>query len=320
MPSQQPNPPGFIRGYNPVTDAETVVQLIADSFALKDDSEGMRILNQMRENARRVQENSWHSPLPANHPGYVWVLDGQVVGNITIISFLDRLRHIALIANVSVKPELRGLGIASALTKQALRFTKAKRAAEVWLQVKDDNQAAKLLYKKFGFELIRKVNNWERAARLPLPADLKTAAAEYSLSRRKLFDWHKQNVWLRETYPPDTRWYATVDFSRFSPLGGLNLSNWDDHSSLTHFSLRENGSLAGVLTWQQGLPKADRLWLALEQSPFEEQRLQALLGGFHEQALSQRSLRLEYPHGRAEKLLHQLGYQLTRCLDWMKLK
>ena len=156
-----PKPPGSIRGFNPATDTDVVVDLIADSFTLHNDSEGMNVLRQMRDNARHAREDLWYSPSPGSHPGYVWLIDGQIVGNITIISFLDRLRHIALIANVAVKPEFRGLGIASALTQQALRFAKAKRAWQVWLQVSNENHAAQKMYQRLGFDLVRKVSTWQ---------------------------------------------------------------------------------------------------------------------------------------------------------------
>lgn len=320
MPSTTSSPPGTIRGYNPTTDADVVVKLIADSFALKNDPESMRVLNQMRENARRARENSWVSPLNSSHPGYVWVLDGEIVGNITIISFLDRLRHIALIANVAVKPELRGRGIATALTSQALKYTKATRAGQVWLQVNDDNQSAKSLYQKHGFELIRKVNSWALEPGNGTPVQASDPNSSGRVKPRRLGDWRKHKAWLRETYPPDTRWYASVEFSRFSPLSAFNLLDWDDRSTLTHFSLREGRSLAGVLSWQRGLPRNDLLWLAFEQSAKEEDHVRALGSYFLQYHWQSRLTKLEYPEGRAENAFHDLGFSLSRRLNWMKLK
>jgi ribosomal protein S18 acetylase RimI-like enzyme len=319
MTSPFSKPPGFIRGFDPVSDADVVVDLIADSFTIHNDQEGMRLLNQMRENARRARDDSWFLPNQGSHPGYVWIIDGQIVGNITIISFLERLRHIALIANVAVRPEFRGLGIASALTHQALRFAKAKRAWQVWLQVNDNNHAAQKMYEKLDFELVRRVNTWEIE-------DGRANLSEYfDLPRgnqvlpRKFWEWGKHKQWLRECYPPDTRWYATVNFSAFSPTYP-GLLNWDDPSRLSHFSLHQNEKLNGILTWQQGLPRTDYLWLALQESPLENEQAYLLLAHFLQNEWEQRSIKVEYPGNRAEETFLRLGFKHTRKLNWMKLR
>lgn len=314
-----PKPPGSIRGFNPATDTDVVVDLIADSFTLHNDSEGMNVLRQMRDNARHAREDLWYSPSPGSHPGYVWLIDGQIVGNITIISFLDRLRHIALIANVAVKPEFRGLGIASALTQQALRFAKAKRAWQVWLQVSNENHAAQKMYQRLGFDLVRKVSTWAiEDGRADLPEYFDPPQG-YQVLNRRFWEWGKHKEWLHGSYPPDTRWYATVNFSAFSPTypGFLN---WDDPSRLSHFSLRKNGELLGVLTWQQGLPRNDHLWLALPEDPLENEHAFLLLANFLQNEWRQRSIKIEYPENRAEESFLKLGFKHTRKLNWMKLR
>ena len=319
MPSQFPKPPGFIRGFNPLTDTDAVVDLIAQSFALQNDSDGMRVLKQMRENARQAIENSWYSPNQISHPAYVWLIDGQIVGNVTIISFLERLRHIALIANVAVKPEFRGLGIASALTQQALRFAKAKHAWQVWLQVSSENQAAQKMYEKLGFDLIRRVNTWsieDGRADLPDSFDLPQGR---QIQTRRFWEWGKHKEWLLNCYPPDTRWYATVNFSAFSPTYPRFL-NWDDPSKLSHFSLRQNGKLDGVLTWQQGLPRTDHLWLVLPEDPLEDENAYLLLANFLQNDWQQRSVKIEFPEDRAEETFQKLGFKHTRKLNWMRFR
>lgn len=319
MTSPFPKPPGSIRGFDPVRDTDVVVDLIADSFTIQNDSEGMRMLNQMRDHARRVRDGSWQAPNRSDHPGYVWVINGQIVGNISIISFLEGLRHIVLIANVAVRHEFRGLGIASALTQQALRYTKATRAWQVWLQVNEDNQPAQKMYEKLGFDLIRKVNTWaidNGIANLPNYFELPASAQVLS---RKFWEWGKHKQWLKDCYPLDTRWYATVNFSAFSPTfpGFLN---WDDPSRLSHYSLRQNGNLTGILTWQQGLPRTDYLWLALPESPLENEQAYLLLANFLQNEWQQRAVKMEYPENRAEETFLKLGFKHTRKLNWMKYR
>ncbi len=315
------SPPGHLKAYDPAKDAEAVIKLVEESFNLKNDPEGRGVINQMRLSAQR--QTQWSSIPVGDHrqPGYVWVVNGQIVGNINIISFLDKLRHIALIANVAVKPEFQHLGIATAMTKQALRYAKQKRAAEVWLQVTSDNLAARNMYANLGFEVIRRVNNWVLDEGAPkLRSQVSCDPKVYKLTGRRLGDWSKQKTWLEEVYPLDTRWYASVSFSQFQPLVWLNPFSWDLAGNLTHFALRKKSELGGILTWQRGMQNADYLWLALPQDQEEDAILSCLLGQFLNNEWEGRSTRLEYPDGRSENTLERLGLRLNRKLDWMKLK
>lgn len=321
MTSATITPPGRLKAYDPAQDSEAVISLVEESFNLKNDPEGRGVVNQMRLTAQR--QTPWRFAPVGDYrqPGYVWVVDGQIVGNINIISFLDKLRHIALIANVAVKPEFQHLGIATALTKHALRYAQQKRAAEVWLQVGSDNPAARNLYAGLGFEVVRRVNNWVLDPTEPkLRSQISCPTDVFKLTGRGLGDWVKQKDWLERTYPLDTRWYASVNFSQFCPLSWLNPFSWDWVGNLTHFALRKERELAGTLTWQRGMQNADYLWLAIPSDRDEDTSLSCLLGNFLNNDWEGRLTRLEYPDGRSEKTIERLGLHLNRKLDWMKLK
>ena len=315
------SPPGQLKAFNPSADVGEVIKLIEESFNLQNDPESLMAIEQMRRSADRQEQSGI---LPGNEyhqPGYVWKIDGAIVGNINIISFLDNLRHIALIANVAVKPEFQHLGIAKALTKQALRYCEQKRASEVWLQVSEENVAAHKLYLGLGFEIIRPLNNWlieKKPASFAPPAN--SIPSESTISSRMLWDYPKQKIWLDETYPVNTRWYASVNFAQFPPLSWLNPLTWDSGSSLSHFALRKQGELMGVLSWQRGLQKSDTLWLAIPENEKETETIMALMGNFLQNEWEGKTLRLEYPGGRAENSLTNAGFKLNRRLQWMKLK
>ena len=314
-------PPGRLKAYNPAQDAEAVIELIEGSYNNENDPESVSVIQQMRLSAQRQQQLGWLSGGGYGQPGYVWMVDDRIVGNINIISFLDKLRHIALIANVAVIPEFQHHGIAKAMTKHALRYAQQKRAAEVWLQVDSNNLAARNLYEGLGFQVVRSVNNWVLD-----PAELKKRDLQIcdeaclTLSGRCPSDWRKQKIWLESAYPSDTRWYAPVNFSKFSPLAWLNPFNWDSDGYLTHFAVRMTRELAGVLTWQRGMTKSDYLWLALPQDQNEAISLNCLMGNFLKNEWSGRTTRLEYPVERAETTFESLGFRLNRRLDWMKLR
>ena len=314
-------PPGQLKAFDPSTDVGAVIKLIEESFNLQNDSESLMAIEQMRRSAERQEQ---FGVLPGDayqQPGYVWKIDGAIVGNINIISFLDNLRHIALIANVAVKPEFQHLGIAKALTKQALRYCEQKRASEVWLQVSEENVAAHKLYLGLGFEIIRPVNNWliEKKPASFLPST-NSMPSETKIGSRMFWDYPKQKIWLEETYPVNTRWYASVDFAQFPPLSWLNPLTWDSGSNLSHFVLRKQSELLGVLSWQRGLQKTDYLWLAIPENEKEGEVIAALMGHFLQNEWEGKTLRLEYPGGRAEKSLAKAGFKLNRRLQWMKQK
>jgi len=314
-------PPGHLKVFDPAIDAEQVIRLIEESFQLQNDPESRLVIEQMRRAVDRQNLLGILNAEEVRQPGYVWLIDGQIVGNINIISFLDNLRHIALIANVAVKPEFQHLGIAKALTKQALRYCEQTRASEVWLQVSQENVAAHKLYLGLGFEIVRPVNNWliekKPSAFVPSTNDM---PSETKIGSRMFWDYPKQKVWLEETYPVNTRWYASVDFAQFPPLSWLNPFTWDSASRLNHFILRKQGELLGVLSWQRGLQKSDYLWLAIPENEKEAETIAALMGYFLQNEWEGKTLRLEYPGGRAEDSLATAGFKLNRRLQWMKLK
>lgn len=314
-------PPGHLKAYDPAQDAEAVIKLIEESFHLKNDPESMSIINQMRQSAERQTQLGLNPGGAYRQPGYVWVLNDQIVGNINIISFLDKLCHIALIANVAVKPEFQHQGIASAMTKHALRYAQQKRASEVWLQVGSDNLAARNLYAGLGFEVIRRVNNWVLDQAQPnLRSQSSCDSARFKLTGRRLGDWAMHRTWLEAAYPTDTHWYASVNFSQFQPLAWLNPFSWDWVGNLSHFALRREHSLAGLLSLQTGMQKADYLWPAIPENPDEDTVLTCLVGNFLNNEWGGRTTRLEYPEGRTERTLEHLGFHLNRQLDWMKLR
>ncbi len=314
-------PPGQLKAFNPSTDAGEVIKLLEESFNLQNDPESLMAIEQMRRSADRQEQFGVLPGNEAQQPGYVWKIDGAIVGNINIISFLDNIRHVALIANVAVKPEFQHLGIAKALTKQALRYCEQTRASEVWLQVSEENVAAHKLYLGLGFEIIRPINNWMIEKKpAPLPPSAGSMPPDSKIGSRMFWDYPKQKAWLEKTYPVNTRWYASVDFAQFPPLSWLNPLTWDSGSSLSHFILRKQRELLGVLSWQRGLQKTENLWLAIPENGKEAEAIAALMGYFLHNEWQGKTLRLEYPGGRAEKSLEDAGFKLNRRLQWMKLR
>ncbi|MEY7852220.1 ribosomal protein S18-alanine N-acetyltransferase [Natrarchaeobius sp. A-rgal3] len=88
--------------------------------------------------------------LIAEHEGDV---AGYVVADVSR-NFGRRLGHVK---DIAVHPERRGIGVGSALLTRILAVLTAQGARTVKLEVRRSNDGAKRLYRRFGFEPLRRV-------------------------------------------------------------------------------------------------------------------------------------------------------------------
>lgn len=65
--------------------------------------------------------------------------------------------------NLAVSPNNRRSGYGSEIVTSALRWARISGAKTAWLQVEDDNEAAKALYSKFGFTEAYRYRYWKKA-------------------------------------------------------------------------------------------------------------------------------------------------------------
>jgi ribosomal-protein-alanine N-acetyltransferase len=96
--------------------------------------------------------SSWWAEL-AGRPrrDYVVIDDGR---GILAYAGLDHGGEVADIMTVAVAPRARGAGLGSALVAELEARAVAGGAAYVMLEVRDDNEAAKNLYARRGFEIL----------------------------------------------------------------------------------------------------------------------------------------------------------------------
>jgi len=179
-PAEPPDSYFHIRRLNPRRDLNAVADLVEAAFELKNDPEGAWVLRQMRAYARRAQSYPDIITLSGAPEGFVWEENGKIVGNISIVSYPRPEARIVLIANVAVASEYRRRGIASALTRHALRYISQWPRAEVWLQVRSENQAAIQMYHQLGFEFIYALSQWRYS-----PAQRLTASPRAGFPRAR---------------------------------------------------------------------------------------------------------------------------------------
>ena len=91
-------------------------------------------------------------------PGFVWIEDGRVVGNVTLLPTASPQRY--LVANVAVQSDYRRRGIARALMEVVQKEVENRGGSEVRLQVERDNAGAKALYTSLGYVSLGTVTSW----------------------------------------------------------------------------------------------------------------------------------------------------------------
>lgn len=97
-------------------------------------------------------ERSLRFEVTDNPAARCWVaeLGGRLVGMLVLWMIVDE----AHIATIATHPEHRRQGIAKQLLVEALDLAYAEGARSVLLEVRAGNQAAREMYRKFGFEIV----------------------------------------------------------------------------------------------------------------------------------------------------------------------
>jgi len=311
--------PGLLRRFDPINDSDAVVKLVEESFNLKNDPEGQAMLRQMRAEGHRWPTNSALQLATGGTDGFVWEVQGQIVGNITLIPYQSGFTPIILIANVAVKNDFQGQGIGTELTRHAIRVARQRPFSEIWLQVRSDNIQAIHIYQALGFRHHSSLTQWRKSGRQQssLPNYRKY---EGVLFRARLADWRFQESWLTKAYPKQTRWYADFDFNLLKPFAWLNPLNWVDLMNVSTRCLRSAGKLLAAVTCYKNPRRSDRLWLAVEKPNSDDSRVATLLGAFLEQEWDGQELMMEYPVGWAANSISNHGFIAKRHLDWMKFR
>jgi ribosomal protein S18 acetylase RimI-like enzyme len=307
-----------LRPFDVRRDLKAVADLVEQCFADTLDPDGERYLQQMRAAAsnpgflRFAAAASEWSSIPMS--GYVWVEDGRLVGNISLISYNMLGRRQFLIANVAVHPDYRQRGIARNLTLQAIEHVRQRKIPSVWLHVRENNEAAVRLYTSLGFVERARRTTWYSQAAAPASAP----ASGVRIVPRRLQDWSLQRLWLARLYPPDLTWHLPLNLKALQP-GLLGFSyRMLAAVAVRQFSALLDGRLIGVLSWQAASGFSDPLWLVTDRD-FETLAAESLLRHFRQHFSSRRTLSLDYPAHHAALAIQNAGFQEHQTLIWMSL-
>lgn len=145
---------GQLRPFRVERDLSPLSDLIA--LAFKDELE--RTANPLVAEMRRLAKLGpvlWlvggsQGLLPPLMDGYVWIVDGRLVGNVTLMRE-SGARGLWSVSNVAVLPAYRRQGIARRLMEAAIRRALDRGAHRLVLEVSAENEAARRLYHSLGF-------------------------------------------------------------------------------------------------------------------------------------------------------------------------
>ena len=262
-------------------------------------------------------------------PGFVYSLNGQIVGNVSILESKTAGRY--LIANVAVHPDFRRRGIAREMMTKVIRYIKGRSGHQVVLQVESDNENAVDLYKKLGFHAVGALRDWRMnwyalksiAVRPPAnrrsPDDygefiVRPLRSEDTKSVRKL-DAYLFPKNLNWPDAPDKKYYQRGVQSFFYRLfSGINHEIWVCES--------KNRDLVGmgIIENEVGRPYTLKVRVIPEWASLVERPLMAKLSRRLQYMRSKSiSVQQNAAHHTIEPLLREAGFGLKRTLTVMQL-
>ena len=195
-----------IRSINLRTDLPSLVDLLEAAFAETMDAGGRAAMRQMRAAGRSPIPWRWwlfsQGLASGVRRSLVWVEDGRVLGNLSI--YHADLPHgqgrAWVLANIAVMPEMRRRGIASQLLAAALARLRQNGARHILLQVDEENEIARRVYRRAGFSEEAIVCQWARRRGIkPPPLMIENRLIQRPASG----NWRAQFALAARTRPPE---------------------------------------------------------------------------------------------------------------------
>lgn len=171
-------------------------------------------------------------------PGFVWEEDGRLVGNVSLLESTVPGRY--LIANVAVDPAYRRRGIARGLIHEAVEHIGELGGQRILLQVEEDNEPAKALYRSLDFSTVGVMKTWDTTAtQLRFPHFNKNSGVRIRPINRG--DWRAASRLDAATVDPDLNWPAALAPTHFKVglwhaigdfLNGRRVETWVSDAAL----------------------------------------------------------------------------------------
>ncbi|MEM6285490.1 MAG: GNAT family N-acetyltransferase [Chloroflexota bacterium] len=250
------------RGLRPVnlrTDLPELADLIETAFSSTMDSGGRAAIREMRQLSRlgvglgvlsNLNELAQGMSL-----GFVWVESGRIVGNVSVYpaDYPRDMGRVWIIANVAVYPEYRGRGIATGLMNASLDMIHQKSGGMAVLQVDLDNDTARHMYRKLGFQEERAWSQWRRGAYRAMPSHAQIDENQPRIVQRRMGDTGYELALARQVRPQEqggVDWLTPAHTNTFQLSALKRLSNWLNLRDIQRLVIRDEENEA-ILSWLQ---------------------------------------------------------------------
>jgi ribosomal protein S18 acetylase RimI-like enzyme len=210
--SQSGNGPRLI---NPNTDLPQLIELLRLVFGRELAAEGQQLFKNLPDSQAPAVFWRFNPALARLTPGYVWEIDGRIVGNATLLSTRSHDRY--LVANVAVHPDFRQRGIARMLMGSIEEGVHARRGSEILLQVDNDNETAFGLYRSLGYEALGSMTTWRTSVSRVHDLPLQDSATNGFKDLRKLDRkrWKEAYRLDCDALLPDLHWPEALDVDAY---------------------------------------------------------------------------------------------------------
>lgn len=256
--------------------------------------------------------------------GYVWMVDGQLVGNVSLTRESTQ-PAIWSISNVAVHPDFRRRGIARQLMQAALQEARQKGAHWVILEVQTDNAPARQLYLGLGFQ------TYDTVAELSLPIDKQAEpwlTPTLRLRERRPQDWQSICHLLRVATPEAVQEIRPIPCSHYRPTIRRSLERWLDAllylRQTKDWLLEENGQAVALLqATGQYTKAAHRLQISVHpnrRGTIEEELLASGLHWLNRFPEREVVSTVSASHPEALQAFQKRGFRALRILDQMAFK
>jgi ribosomal protein S18 acetylase RimI-like enzyme len=213
-----------LRPINSMRDIVGVTTLIERAFAEEMDLSGHNAMRDLRWMGKLFGWADWFtSPGQGMMPGYVWMEQGHIVGNITVRR-LSMFGRGWMIGNVAVAPEWRGRGIGRQLMEAGVELVRHNSGDWIALQVRTDNDVAHNLYRALDFVDTGEIVYFERRQtdRVTRPRQPETGRLRPAHPQ----DMDRLYTLAQSLVPDSVRWAEPTYRSTFDVSLERDLSDW----------------------------------------------------------------------------------------------
>jgi ribosomal protein S18 acetylase RimI-like enzyme len=218
-----------LRPLDPGRDLDPLANLIEEAFSDDLSEEGKAALRDLRIFSHLgplVFLLDYISPEFHEYlSGFVWIEDGQLVGNVTVTR-AEGLSRRWSISNVAVARAYRGRGIARQLVEEAIKQAQLAGGKEALLRVRVGNDTAWRLYESLGFQQVTAVTEMELPA---VGAVTPVPVAGFTLRPRHYSEWRQAMELAREAIPARVQRLRPVRASAYRFDLDQRLGRWLGH-------------------------------------------------------------------------------------------